>query len=93
VPNVETGPEHYRAAQELLRAAQTTERGSATEAGYMAEAQVHATLALAAATALRASSEWGWESTDWAAAAGTLPARDRRSAAAAADQDDGEPGT
>ncbi|MGW5647544.1 hypothetical protein [Saccharopolyspora sp. NPDC003762] len=37
-----TGPEHYREAERLLR------RG---DPDYIAEAQVHATLALAAATA------------------------------------------
>lgn len=39
-----TGAEHYQRAESLL------------EAGYTAEAQVHATLALAAATVLAASS-------------------------------------
>ncbi|MCI2423888.1 hypothetical protein MOQ72_41460 [Saccharopolyspora sp. K220] len=40
-----TGPEHYQKAEELLR------RG---EPHHIAEAQVHATLAQAAATALNA---------------------------------------
>lgn len=40
-----TGPEHYRKAERLLRNEYRTDRS-------IAEAQVHATLALAAATAL-----------------------------------------
>jgi hypothetical protein len=46
-----TGPEHYRQAEEYLEAA----RGSfnAEYDGYVARAQVHATLALAAGTAAR----------------------------------------
>lgn len=40
-----TGPEHYRKAERLLRDEYRTDRS-------VAEAQVHATLALAAATAL-----------------------------------------
>lgn len=40
-----TGPEHYRKAENLLRDEYRTDRS-------IAEAQVHATLALAAATAL-----------------------------------------
>ncbi|MGH8965100.1 MAG: hypothetical protein ACRDXB_07190, partial [Actinomycetes bacterium] len=40
-----TGPEHYREAERLLRDEYRTDRS-------VAEAQVHATLALAAATAL-----------------------------------------
>jgi hypothetical protein len=45
-----TGAEHYRQAEEYLEAA----RGSlnAEYDGYVSRAQVHATLALAAATAL-----------------------------------------
>lgn len=48
-----TGPEHYAAAERLLRRAMLSD--DAVEAGYegeIAAAQVHATLALAAATAL-----------------------------------------
>ncbi|MFF7829771.1 hypothetical protein ACFZCM_31600 [Streptomyces rochei] len=52
-----TGPEHYREAERLLSVAtssdQTTYEGENPEADRtIAEAQVHATLALAAATAL-----------------------------------------
>jgi len=42
-----TGPEHYRKAERLLRDEYRTDR-------IVAEAQVHATLALAAATAMQA---------------------------------------
>lgn len=52
-----TGPEHYREAERLLATAYegnlTTYEGENPEAArQIAEAQVHATLALAAATAL-----------------------------------------
>ncbi|MFE0808160.1 hypothetical protein ACFW34_11840 [Streptomyces sp. NPDC058848] len=52
-----TGPEHYREAERLLAVAassdQTTYEGANPEADRtIAEAQVHATLALAAATAM-----------------------------------------
>ena len=49
-----TGPEHYREAEHLLRAAAAcVADGNDVEADhYEARAQVHATLALAAATAL-----------------------------------------
>lgn len=45
-----TGPEHYKEAERLATASQGQELASA--AVTLAEAQVHATLALAAATAL-----------------------------------------
>ena len=45
-----TGPEHYRKAESLLRKGDTLD---------IAEAQVHATLALAAATALAARMGYG----------------------------------
>jgi len=44
-----TGPEHYRAAELLL--AEAAERPGVASARSMTAAQVHATLALAAATA------------------------------------------
>jgi hypothetical protein len=47
-----TGPEHYREAERLLNAAEKHGVGGA--AGTLAAAQVHATLALAAVTALAA---------------------------------------
>ena len=43
-----TGPEHYREAERLLRHAETPHADAALT---LADAQVHATLALAAATA------------------------------------------
>ena len=47
-----TGPEHYQAAEDHLKTAATEELGSAQERWLLVAAQVHATLALAAATAL-----------------------------------------
>jgi len=56
-----TGPEHYKRAEELL-AEVTMDDGSVDfgEGGeaYVAAAQVHATLALAAAIALRHEEPW-----------------------------------
>lgn len=43
-----TGPEHYREAELLLESIADFESGSAEEASRLAEAQVHATLAVAA---------------------------------------------
>ncbi len=48
-----TGPDHYREAEASLAQAQATEGGSAGERWLLSDAAVHATLALAAATALR----------------------------------------
>lgn len=54
-----TGPEHYREAERLVRKAESA-RVSPREAGWrehnLAAAQVHATLALAAATV--ATTKW-----------------------------------
>ena len=48
-----TGPEHYREAEELLDTLRGRDRGTVPhEVSIAAEAQVHAVLALAAATAL-----------------------------------------
>jgi len=47
-----TGPEHYREAEQLLDWARQAERGGDWERLYLAQAQIHATLALAAATAM-----------------------------------------
>jgi hypothetical protein len=50
-----TGPEHYRKAEELLGYAEALDagrRGSAEDMSFLAEAQVHAALANAAAAAL-----------------------------------------
>lgn len=46
-----TGPEHYREAERLLFEAGKLYAGDQREPGLLAEAQIHATLALAAATA------------------------------------------
>lgn len=48
------GPDHYAAAEQSLGVAATTSN-AATIPVYLAEAQVHATLALAAALALHAT--------------------------------------
>jgi hypothetical protein len=46
------GPEHYRAAEKALhQAAMLDEYGSTHQVAHLAEAQVHATLALVASTA------------------------------------------
>jgi hypothetical protein len=62
-----TGPEHYLRAEELLSGLTTTH----PDPGNIATAQVHATLALVAATAL--SSDFGShaETDAWRQAAGT----------------------
>lgn len=57
-----SGPDHYREAQELLVGQVRAERGSAEEMSVLAEAQVHALLALAAATALGTD---GLPARDW----------------------------
>lgn len=66
-----TGPEHYLKAEQLLGMLFGLERG-ASPAGesFVAEAQVHATLAAAAATALGTSPA---EGRAWADVAGTRP--------------------
>jgi hypothetical protein len=46
-----TGPEHYREAEQLLEQARASDVGGDMERYSVAAAQVHATLALAAATA------------------------------------------
>ena len=72
-----TGPEHYRQAEIQLEFAATA---SETESAqwHQGQAQVHATLALAAATALN-DSDGGLsipEHTAWTRAAGTIEPRD-----------------
>jgi hypothetical protein len=49
-----TGPEHYGLAEKLLEVAGERETSSAAAAHLVAAAQVHATLAQAAATAMAA---------------------------------------
>lgn len=52
------GPAHYREAERLIEIANRDELGSPEERYRVAAAQVHATLALAAATAWPAVSDW-----------------------------------
>jgi hypothetical protein len=47
-----TGPEHYTSAEQHLDWAEESDAGSKPEKFNLAAAQVHATLALAAATAI-----------------------------------------
>lgn len=49
-----TGPEHYQEAERLLRQARAIEDAPLAVTQVLGEAQVHATLALAAATAMAA---------------------------------------
>ncbi|MFE2353418.1 hypothetical protein [Streptomyces parvulus] len=73
-----TGPEHYREAERLLELAssskETTYEGDNPEADRdIAAAQVHATLALAAATAMSSTEQGGMARVDfeaWDRAAG-----------------------
>jgi len=58
-----TGPEHFRRAELMLAEGA---RGSIRESYLLAAAQAHATLALAAATALSRPAE-GLPSADWKA--------------------------
>jgi hypothetical protein len=60
-----TGPEHYGHAEALLDMASDDEIGSDMERYHVAKAQVHATLALAAATAVGCSTEDGPPARDW----------------------------
>lgn len=57
-----TGPEHYQQAERLLRDEYRTDRS-------IAEAQVHATLALAAATALTPGGPESASRLEWVRAA------------------------
>ncbi|MFD3805041.1 hypothetical protein ACFWTC_15720 [Streptomyces sp. NPDC058619] len=67
-----TGPEHYRQAEEHIEESFGTVSGSDMERFYLAAAQVHATLALAAATAFAPHrlgvnrAEWkAWQAAAW----------------------------
>jgi hypothetical protein len=64
-----TGPEHYYEAQQLLADPNYGEPKGIARSETIAAAQVHATLALAAATALGASSPV--DAQAWRDAAGT----------------------
>ncbi len=71
-----TGPEHYREAERLLEEAHESE---IFQYKRLHEAQIHATLALAAATALSgADGSETWDYSDWltvtGAGAGSKPA-------------------
>jgi hypothetical protein len=72
-----TGPEHYREAENCLRRAGTADLGSDMERFQLATAQVHATLALAAATAINPSGYEGQrpEWSEWADVASVETAR------------------
>lgn len=90
-----SGPEHYRRAEELLNALRRAECSMSrrpdqdTLVRILAEAQVHATLAMAAATALSSpvageddSSPVGMDPLDrnaWELVAGEMPKRGERS--------------
>ncbi len=62
-----TGPENYRLAEQLVaEAADASEHGDTTTATLaLTAAQVHATLALAAATALNGAGDDDMPSEDW----------------------------
>lgn len=68
-----TGPSHYERAEELLDRLEDCENGQGAQCPScgmdLAEAQVHATLALAAATAIRVPGN-GYVSADWMSVAG-----------------------
>jgi hypothetical protein len=66
-----TGPEHYNEAQQLLADPNYGEPKGIGRSETIAAAQVHATLALAAATALTGNSPQ--EAQAWLNAAGTKP--------------------
>jgi hypothetical protein len=74
-----TGPEHYKQAEELLAPVpdpgQVLQVGNRPHPEDVARAQVHATLALAAATALgRWDSMPAKDCDEWLAAASSCPA-------------------
>lgn len=74
-----TGPEHYREAEWLLRKYDQIADAGGDPGDMLAGAQVHATLALAAATAMQATVDecavgmTVEEREAWYAAAGTKP--------------------
>jgi hypothetical protein len=59
-----TGPEHYKEAEEFLKLAKSEKYGSDQESYHLRAAQVHATLALAAATALTHDSPYWVDATE-----------------------------
>ena len=73
-----TGPEHYREAEQLLNEAD--DDSTIVPADLIAQAQVHATLALAAATALVAGDDGRTGLSDydaWSEVASTAAAQRR----------------
>lgn len=69
-----TGPEHYKEAGRLLAQAESAQYGDDREAYYLRAAQVHATLALAAATAISEGGTMpGADFDAWERVAGTAP--------------------
>lgn len=69
-----TGPEHFKAAKALLNLAETEPEASQLTPEYLAAAQVHATLALTAATAASQATAYdgdedGSRSRGWAGVA------------------------
>jgi hypothetical protein len=66
-----TGPEHYQLSEQLLDTAEGLGGNLTASSGTLAAAQVHATLALAAATAIAASDEMPLSaSEEWETIAG-----------------------
>jgi hypothetical protein len=61
-----TGPHHYQSAEDCLSRAAAAQLGSDLERYLLARAQVHATLALAAATAIRPA-DYGMDRPEWTA--------------------------
>lgn len=75
-----TGPEHYREAERLLAALyQPGAEPNVLVETILAEAQVHATLGLAAATAARLADRYvgdGEHINDWTQATSSFPHQD-----------------
>jgi hypothetical protein len=77
-----TGPEHYTRAEQLLREVRDGHQEGTDVVAILAAAQVHATLAVTAATAMQAAvdgSEPGMgsgEFHEWYQAAGVKPQKD-----------------
>jgi hypothetical protein len=69
------GPHHYREAQKYLFRAEQADAGSSGAQALVARAQVHATLALVAATAIPQ-----WPQPDWQEAMEDEPTSPGRSA-------------
>lgn len=71
--SLKTGPEHYQAAQKLIDIAANSPAGTTGLEKVLAAAQVHATLALAAAQALSGTSRMSADdSEEWESVASAL---------------------